>query len=262
MEQNYWYKQTNEPLFPELLWSRPENKRQAGKLLIIGGNAHGFAAPAAAFAAAIQAGTGSSRVLLPHSLQKTVGKLFPEAAFALDTPVSGGFARGALGEFMEASAWADGVLIAGDIGRNSETNILLESFLEAYSGQVTLTKDAADFVVQSPIAVLTRPATLLVVSMGQLRRLGSSVRFPRAFTSELGLIPLIERLHEFTTRYPFTLIVRHQGNMVVASGGQVSTTSRDLAAIWRVGIAATAATWWLWYPSKTLESLTTAIFTL
>ena len=53
MDRTYWHKQTVEkPLFPDILWSRPQNKRQAGKLLIVGGHAESFAAVGEAYAAA------------------------------------------------------------------------------------------------------------------------------------------------------------------------------------------------------------------
>ena len=43
-------KQTKaKPFFPDLLWSRPENKFHAGKLLIVGGNAQAALAPAQAY---------------------------------------------------------------------------------------------------------------------------------------------------------------------------------------------------------------------
>ena len=42
---DYWHKQTAEnPLYEDVLWARPENKHGAGKLLVVGGNLHGFAA--------------------------------------------------------------------------------------------------------------------------------------------------------------------------------------------------------------------------
>ena len=66
--------------------SRPENKLQAGKLLIVGGHAQGFARPAEAFALAEKAGAGSVRVLLPDALQKTLGKAFLGAEFAPSSP--------------------------------------------------------------------------------------------------------------------------------------------------------------------------------
>ena len=61
MDQTYWHKQSDKPLFPELEWSRPENKQQAGKLLVIGGNKFGFVEPSEAFAAAEKAGVGNAR---------------------------------------------------------------------------------------------------------------------------------------------------------------------------------------------------------
>ena len=44
MEQHpYWQKQTPEkPLFPDIEWAKPEQKSQAGRLGIIGGNKLGF----------------------------------------------------------------------------------------------------------------------------------------------------------------------------------------------------------------------------
>src|SRR3954462_7666379 len=113
MDRTYWHKQTpDKPLFPDLLWSRPENKRQAGKLLIVGGNTHGFAAAGEAYAEAIKAGIGTARVLLPDGLQKTVGRVFEAGEYAPSTP-SGSFGRQALAELLSLSRWADGTLLAG-----------------------------------------------------------------------------------------------------------------------------------------------------
>jgi hypothetical protein len=134
MDRTFWQRQTaDKPLFPDLLWSRPETKRTAGKLLIVGGNAHGFSAAAEAYGAAAKAGIGTARVLLPDSLQKTVGKVFAAGEYAPSTP-SGSFSQQALAELLELAQWADGVLLAGDFGRNSETAILLESFAAKYQG--------------------------------------------------------------------------------------------------------------------------------
>ncbi len=257
--QEYWFKQTNKPLFPELEWSRPENKLQAGKLLIIGGNAAGFALPAEGYAIAAKAGVGAVRVLLPESLRKSVGRLFPEAEFAPSTP-SGSFAVQALAELLGASIWSDGVLLPGDISRNSETTVLFESFLEKYQGQVTLTKDVADIFCQQPIALLHRPDTLLVLAMGQLRRLGSAAHFPRAFTSDMGLVQLVETLHEFTKRFPLYIITRHQNHYIAAVNGRVSSTPlRSEQPIWRTATAAKASVWWLQNPSRPFQALTTAL---
>lgn len=260
MNNEYWVKQTDKPLFPELEWSRPETKATSGKLVIIGGNSQGFAAPAEAYGLAEKAGIGSVRVLLPESLRKSVSKLFPEADYAPSTP-SGSFATQALAELCDASLWADAVLFPGDMTRNSETTVLIENFFEKYDGQVTLTKDVADLFCQEPLAILHRPNTLLVIAMGQLRRLGSNARFPRAFTSEMGLVQLVENLHEFTKRFRLAIITKHQGHYIVALNGQVSTSKiKTDKPVWRLSAATAASVWWLQTPSKTFEALTTAVF--
>jgi len=261
MEQDFWLRQTDKPLFPQLEWSRPENKQQAGKLLIIGGNQHGFVEPAEAFTAAEKAGVGVSPMLLPDSLRPFIGKTFTAGELAPTTP-SGSFGKTALASFLASANWADGVLIAGGIGRNSETTVLFETFLEKHSGQVTVTKDAADILCQQPLGLLHRPDTLLVLALGQLQKLGSEAHYPRAFTSEMGLVQLADALHEFTKRFAFYIITKHQGHFIVAVNGQVSTTKITTdKPIWRLQTAAAASVWWLQNPSKPFEALTTAVFT-
>jgi NAD(P)H-hydrate repair Nnr-like enzyme with NAD(P)H-hydrate dehydratase domain len=137
MNQSYWHKQGEKALFPNLLWARPEVKGAAGKLLVVGGHAQSFAAAAEAYTAAEKAGIGTVRVLLPDSLEKTVGKLFPSAEFAPSNP-SGGFATRALAELLAAAQWADGVLLAGDLGRNSESLAMLENFAGKYTDHDTI----------------------------------------------------------------------------------------------------------------------------
>ncbi len=260
MDRTFWHKQTvNTPLFPDLLWSRPENRHHAGKLLIIGGNVHGFTAPATAYNEAMKAGAGVARVILPDALQKTVGTLVPEAEFVPSTP-SGSFAQKALAEIIAASTWADGVLLAGDYSRNSETAILLETFTEKYSGQLTLTKDAADYFAKSPRTLLHRPDTTLVISLAQLQQLGISSNFRTPITYSMGLLQFVDVLHEFTSQFTATVITQHVDNMFVATDGQVSTTSlTSPQKVWRVSTAAYAATWWLQNPSKPFEAMTTFV---
>src|ERR1700761_3028435 len=124
MEQSFWLKQTGKPLFPELEWSRPETRALSGKLLIVGGNGYEFKAPANAYGDVLEAGVGTATVLLPNSMQKVVSDIFPEAEFAPSTP-SGSLAREGLAQMLDLATRMDGVLLPGDIGRNSETTVLL-----------------------------------------------------------------------------------------------------------------------------------------
>lgn len=259
-ERAYWQKQTKElPLFTDLLWSRPEQTAHAGKLLIVGGNAHGFAAPAEAYGEAGQAGIGVSRVLLPDSLQKTVGRILENGEYAPSTP-SGSFGQHALASLLELSNWADATLLAGDLGRNSETAILLEQFMTKHTGQVTLTQDAVDYFSATPHALLGRPDTLLVLSFAQLQKVATSAHFTTAFTFDMDFLHLIDTLHEFTEKYKTSLIVKRTETIFVAVDGKVSTTklAEDID-IWRVKTAAHAAVWWLQNPNKSFEALTASL---
>ncbi len=262
MEVSYWQRQGDKPLFPELEWSRPETRALSGKLLIIGGNGYEFKAPANAYGDALEAGIGVATVLLPNSMQKIVHDIFPEAEFAPSTP-SGSFARESLAVMLDLAAPVDGVLLPGDIGRNSETTVLLESLLQKYQGQVTITKEAADVLVRQPLQLLQRQHTLLVLALGQLRQLGVAAHFPHAFTTEMGLVQLVESLHEFTQQYPLAIITRHQDSYAVAVNGKVSTTAvQNEEPVWCLNTAVYAAVWWTQNPVKSFEALTTAVHNL
>lgn len=258
---DYWHKQTtDQPLFPDLLWSRPENKHHAGKLLIIGGNSFGFSAVGEAYNEAQKAGAGSVRVLLPEAVRKVVGRVIEHAEFAASNP-SGSFSQPALSEWLAQAVWADGVLLAGDLGHNSETAIVLEQFLTKYTGQITLTQDAVEYCLKNAADCLQRDNTTLVLTMAQLQKIGVNARFDTAFTFDMGMLNLVETLHTFTQQYPATIVIKHLGTLYAASGGQVSTTKSDDSPTdaWRIKTAAHTAVWWLQNPAKAFESITTSL---
>ncbi len=261
MDRSFWVKQLpNKPLFPELEWARPENKRHAGKLLIIGGNLHGFSAPATAYAEATEAGIGSTRILLPDAIQKIVGKFIPEADFGPSTP-SGSFAQSSLADWLEHVTWADGVILSGDLGRNSETAIVLEKFLGKTTVPVTITKDALDYTLSAPQSILTRPNTLVVATVAELQKLATQANSTTAITFSMDLLHMIDALHDLTSTYPAMIITKHLDTIIVAVGGQVSTTkaSEDKEEAWRIKTAAHASVWWLQHPQKPFEAITTSI---
>ena len=260
MDRTWWHRQTpDKPLHPDLLWSRPQNKRQAGKLLIVGGNVHGFAAAGEAYSQAIKAGIGTARVLLPDSLQKTIGKVFEAGEYAPSTP-SGSFAQTALGELLELAAWADSVLLAGDFGRNSETAIVLEKFVDKYNGRLTLTKDAVDYFIKTPSSLLDRVDCLLVPSFAQLQKLAIKASLTTVLTFSMDFLRLVDALHELTDKYQAGIIIKHLQTIFVALNGEVSTTKLDEdLETWRVATATRAAVWWLQNPGKPFEAMTASL---
>lgn len=260
MEHPYWHKQTaGGPLYPNIEWSKPEQKSLSGRLGIIGGNKLGFAGVAEAYGTAIQSGVGEVRVLLPDVLKKTIPPLITDTIFGATNP-SGSLARESLVEMQAIGAWSTGIIMIGDAGRNSETAIVYEDFLREYGGPLTITRDAVDLIKHASANIVERPNTLLVVSFAQLQKLFQLVYYPKVLTFSMQLTSLVEALHKFTITYPVSLTVLFKDQLLVAHGGEVTSTPwENPMAIWRGQTAAKAACYWLWNPAKPLESATASL---
>jgi ADP-dependent NAD(P)H-hydrate dehydratase / NAD(P)H-hydrate epimerase len=252
-----WLRQTpDKPLFPNVLWSRPENKRYAGKLLVIGGHQQSFNEVSAVYSAALKAGIGTVRIILPDSLQKMLIKLFPEAEYAASTPI-GSFSRQALGTLLDAAEWADGVLLAGDLGHNSETAILLESFIEKYDGLLALAGDSLDYFLTRPVKLTSRKNTLIIAKLSQLQKLAA----PALIQQKADLVQLLEQISDWTNQTGLAVVTIHSDKAIIAHKQQIATTPLKLVAPDAV-LAAYATVWWLQQPEKPFEAVTSAILCL
>ena len=260
MDYSYWKRQTPEaPLFPDIEWSRPEQKSQAGKLGIIGGNKLGFAGVGEAYDVASRTGAGHIRVLLPDVLKKTIPAVITDAVYA-PTNISGSLSKDAVAEMNALGEWANSILLIGDAGRSGETAIAYEQFIQTYKGQLVLTRDAIDLVKNSSELLVERPNTVLVASFAQLQKLFQAVYYPKVLTFSMQLTNLVEAVHKFTITYPVTIVVLHKDHLVIANGGDVTSQVWDNPMlIWRGNTAAKAATYWMWSPSKPVDAITSSL---
>ena len=257
MDNTYWFQQNlNKPLFENVVWSRPEQRSLAGKLAIIGGNAHGFASLSEAYAAANQAGIGAVRLVLPNNLSKTIGHIIPESEFAPDNK-SGGFGLKALDLWLALANWGDACLLSGDLGKSSETEILVERFLEKNSLFVTLTGDALDLAITAPLLLLEHKQLLLAPTFQQFQRLLTAIRYPSALTSSLTLYQLVDLMHSLTLNYNFAIMFAHDNQIMLAYKGQVSSTPTSSSVL---RAAVYASVWRLQQPTKPFEAMTSGIY--
>lgn len=260
MDLSYWKKQTTqEPLYPDIAWSKPEQRAQSGRLGIIGGNKLGFAGVAEAYGVAHQTGVGEARVLLPDALKKTIPSAMTDAVFAASNN-GGGLSKDALPELNALGDWAESVLLIGDAGRNSETAIAYETFIRSYQGQLVITRDAIDLIKHSTDALVERPNTVIVAAFAQLQKIFQAVYYPKVLTFSMQLLQLVEAVHKFTLTYPVTIVVLHKETLVIAHNGEVITTPWDQPMlIWRGTVAAQAACYWLWNPKKPAQAIATSL---
>lgn len=260
MEHDYWRKQDpSHPLFPDIEWNKPERHDQSGRLAIIGGNKLGFAGVAEAYTVASGVGVGEVRALLPDALRRTIPSTITDTIFAPTNP-SGSLARDALNEMRVLGEWAQGALLIGDAGRNSETALVYDDFIRDYSGQLTITRDAIDLVKNNASPLVERPDTLMAASFAQVQKLFQSVYYPKIITFSMHLGQLVEALHKFTITYPVHIVTLHRDTIIIASGGSIITQDWNAPMlIWRGTTATTAASYWLWNPSLPLEAIATSL---
>ncbi len=258
MDSAEWQRQTKDKiLFPELMWARPQHNEQAGKLLIIGGSQQNFSTIAETYNEATKAGIGSTRVLLPQALQKVIGSFFPEAIFAPST-ASGSFSSSSVAEFIAEASWADAVLLAGNLGNNSETAIAVESFVNKFTGPLLISGDCLELLHSATKALITRRSTTVVVELPQLQRLLTSANYKTAMTSSLDFMRVVNILGDFTKQHSINIVTEYAANIVVAVSGKVSTTKIDGPLPNTTALAAYTAVWLIQNPNKTFEALTAA----
>lgn len=260
MEHDYWHKQTIEkPLYPEIEWSKPEQKFLRGKLGIIGGNKLGFLSVAENYNLALETGIGEAKVLLPDILKKTVPKNMLDVIFA-DTNPSGSLSSDALEKMKAMSEWADGILLIGDTGKNSETAILYENFLREDKVKIVITRDAIDLMKNNYNLLVERKDTLIISSFAQLQKIFQSVYYPKVLTFSMQLSNFIEALHKFTITYPITITTLHKDTLVIAHDGDVvSMPFNNPMQIWRGNTATRASVYWIWNSDKPLESTASSL---
>lgn len=255
-----WQRQTPEqPLFPDIEWSKPEQRSRAGKLGIIGGNKLGFAGVAEAYSTALASGVGEVRVVLPDVLHNTLPATMTDIVYAPSNP-SGSLSQDAINNLRALGSWSDCLLLIGDAGRNSQTAIVYSQLLRDYQGPTIITRDAADLVRNDSAILAARPNTVLILSFAQLQKLFRTLYYPKILTFSMQLLQLVEALHKFTVTYPITIATLHQGTIVTASSGKVATMPwTDPMRIWRGTVAARASVYYIWNPSRPLEAITASL---
>lgn len=252
-----YQQQTGKPLFPNIIWSRPETKQGAGKLLIIGGQAHEFLHVAESYAAAEKAGAGTIRVVMPDSTQK-ITRMLPNIEYAPSNN-SGSFARIALAELLDAALWSDGVLLGGDIGRNSETSLMLESFISKYDGLLVISANALSSITMPLSELIERPRTVLSITITDLQKLGIAIGLERPVTSTIGNVELAQILKELSSVYPAAFAVIKDASIWTCLNGEVALTKNSESKS-AVEFAAQSAVWSIQNPAKLYEAFTTAAY--
>ncbi len=262
---SYWHKQS-QPLFDNLLWNIPEQK--TGHIAVVGGNSQNFSTVVRISEFINQTfPIKTLTTVLPDALR---GKLppLPNLDF-LPSTESGSFAKSRQLELAVSNT--DATLIIGDLSRNSATAVALSGAIassmpqdETLPNLLVIARDSIDLLASEAGRWLSRPNTVIIASMAQLQKLFRAIYYPRMILLSQPLIPTLETLHKFTLTYPATLLTFHQDNIIVAQGGEVSTThlvDTDYSPIslWSGQLAARVTALNLYNPKQNFAATTAAI---
>ena len=247
---DYWRRQSIKKLFNDVDLLPPEQRRMAGKLLVIGGNRMAFFAVASALETAKRMGVGEVRALLPEDLKGQVPST-SEVYFA-KSGNSGAFCADSLPEMLRLADWAEAVVLIGDSGRNAETSLVFADFLSKIEKPVLITRDAVDAACPSVGDWLLREGeTNLFVTLPQLQKLLRTLYYPKVITLSMPTNQLVETLHKFTLSYDASVTTFHNGLIVMAEKGEVITqaldeTSYSPISLWGGSLATQAMVARLW----------------
>ncbi|MBP9813123.1 hypothetical protein H6794_02355 [Candidatus Nomurabacteria bacterium] len=250
--------QPGKDLFAEIAWSKPENKALAGHLLIIGGNKHSIQAPVEAYSYSEKAGAGTITVALPDATKKILPVGAPNLEFGESNP-SGSFSQQALDLLRGLHSASDATLFCGDLGRNSETAIVLERLLEQ-PGLAIYTKDSVDYFVNTPELILNRENTVIVASFAQLQKLARSSQFIEPLLFSDSTLVLANKLAKLTEPLRAYLICEKNGIIFLANGGEVIITDlKTTLSKWRTKLASEVAVWTMQNKNNVFKASATAI---
>lgn len=256
---DYWTKITDKKPYGDLEWNIPEQK--SGRINLIGGNSGSFVtvAKTAEFITDTFP-VKDLNILLPDSLR---GKIPPiPGVNLLPSTDSGSFAKSPLlNEYVNA---ADFSIFIGDLSKNSATAVAISDAIKNTDKPILLTRDAIDLISTEMINIIERDNLFIVGSMAQLQKLFRAVYYPKMILLSQPLLPVIETLHKFTLSYKVTLLTFHQEQIIVASGGKITTipienTSYTPLSLWNGELAAKIALNNLYTPGKPIEATTFSI---
>lgn len=248
-------KQEGEPLFPDLIWSRPENRRYAGKLLIIGGSLSEFQNISAAYTFAKEAGAGYTRILMPESLRKFTENI--EGAEFAPANNSGGFAKNALAQFFDLSDWADHILLAGDFGKNSQTTVILDGFILRGVKPITISKNTLESIGIGLGELIKMPVNL-VIDRSVFQKIGKAIGAHVPITSLTPYEKMAEIVQNISKGAKASLVIMDDEYIWTAVNGEVISTKSKPVDI--NALSAYCAVWLMQNPTKPLEALATACF--
>ncbi|MBR0403315.1 hypothetical protein IJI55_02075 [Candidatus Saccharibacteria bacterium] len=242
----------------DILWNIPEQK--SGTVAILGGNLHNFASVAKTAEYFAKMPIKTVHTYLPDSLKTKLPPL-PDIFFTKST-ATGSFDKSP--ELNAAINSADIALLAGDFSKNSATAIALAEAIKNSEKPTVWAKDTTDLLTTEAQDLLPNGNITLIATLSQLQKLLRAIYYPKMLLLSMPIQPIKEVLHKFTLSYPVTILTFHDGQIIIASNGELHTTPLEKTSytpltLWTTDLPAKITALQAWNPNKPYDSTIAAL---
>ena len=242
----------------DILWNIPEQR--SGSVSILGGNSQNFSSIAKITESFTKMPLKEIRTYLPDSLKNKIPPL-PDIFFTKST-ATGSFDKSP--ELNAAISSSDISLLAGDFSKNSATAIALSSAIKAGNKPTVWAKDTIDLLSTEAQDLLPLGNITILATLSQLQKLLRAIYYPKMLLLSMPIQPVKEVLHKFTLSYPVTILTLHEGQIIIASNGELSTTPLEKSSytpltLWLGDLPAKITALQCWNPGKPYDSTLAAL---
>jgi hydroxyethylthiazole kinase-like uncharacterized protein yjeF len=229
-----------------------DNKYSAGYVVVVGGSTGLTGAPVLAAEAAMRAGAGYVRAVVPESLAVAFAQRFVEVT---TTPApcdaAGRLVAAAADVVLEVAERADAVAVGPGLGRADETRELVRALLERLELPVVLDGDGLWALAGSPQWVFSRDAsTVLTPHAGELARLikrksawvdANRLDAVQEASDDVGAVVLLKGADTLVAAPARGILVCDLGNPGLASAGTGDVLTGVVASFLAKGMDAQRA---------------------
>ncbi|MCF7807548.1 MAG: NAD(P)H-hydrate dehydratase [Candidatus Marinimicrobia bacterium] len=209
--------QIEESDFPAARFTRPSasHKYSVGKVYVIAGSKGFSGAAILASIAALKSGAGLVKLAIPASLGAIAESASLETILEyLPETIEGSISIDALDQLKQGAEWADVVVIGPGMGRDDETQNLVQTLIGSTDCPMVIDADAL-FAIKDRLEILTKRTSpsILTPHLGEFLRLVPE--------DSVGEYPYWEAARDFATKYQTHVLLKGAPSLITDPEGRV-----------------------------------------
>jgi len=171
-----------------------------------------------------------------------------------DTP-SGSIAESALPELREYLSWCDGLLLAGELSNNSETELLIAELLQEVTVPTVCASDLAQLLWRN-LPQINADQLCVLCDYRAIQKLIIEQKLPIMLKQSDPPQTARDVVSELQKATGLSFIIEHQQQLIVGVDSQISQTPGQM----NQRLLAEAAVLMTQFPARRFEALTTAVY--